>query len=165
MILIGLGANLASPSHGAPRDTLAAALDRISQSGVGVIAVSSWYSSAPVPASSQPRFVNAVAALESDLAPGPLLRLLHAIERDFGRVRGAPNAARVIDLDLLDYDGLVRDDWPVLPHPRLAGRAFVLRPLLDICPDWRHPVTGETGVALLASAADRDDVSRLEAGD
>lgn len=163
MILIGLGANLPSPVHGSPRETLSAALAHIARSGVRVTAVSDWYSSAPVPASSQPRYVNGVAVLESDLAPGPLLQMLHDIEREFGRTRSERNAARTIDIDLLDHDGLVQENWPVLPHPRLAERAFVLRPLRDVCPDWRHPLTDEGVDTLLARAEDRTDIRPLTA--
>ncbi|MBS28416.1 MAG: 2-amino-4-hydroxy-6-hydroxymethyldihydropteridine diphosphokinase [Alphaproteobacteria bacterium] len=164
MILIGLGANLPSPVHGTPRKTLSAALEQIARSDVHVVALSDWYSSAPVPASSQPRYVNAVAVLETKLEPGPLLQLLHDIEREFGRERSERNAARMIDIDLLDHDGLVQENWPVLPHPRLAERAFVLRPLRDVCPEWRHPLTDEGVDTLLAGARDRADIRPVGAG-
>jgi 2-amino-4-hydroxy-6-hydroxymethyldihydropteridine diphosphokinase len=79
-----------------------------------------------------------------------LLAHLHALEARFGRQRRAANAPRPLDLDILDYDGRVSAprDVPILPHPRLTGRAFVLLPLLEIAPDWRHPATG-TPIALL----------------
>lgn len=161
MILIGLGANLPGANHQSPRDNIAAALLEIEAAGITVTGRSGWYASAPVPASDQPDYVNAVAALATDLAPGSLLTLLHDIETRLGRARTVRDAARIIDIDLLDYDGIIESEWPVLPHPRMAGRAFVLRPLQDIAPDWRHPVTGEGVAALLALAADRDDVRVL----
>jgi len=73
-----------------------------------------------------------------------LLARLHAVEAEFGRERGRINAPRTLDLDVIDYDGLISagGETPILPHPRLADRAFVLLPLMDIAPDWRHPVTG-----------------------
>jgi 2-amino-4-hydroxy-6-hydroxymethyldihydropteridine diphosphokinase len=76
-------------------------------------------------------------------------------------MRGEPNAARVLDLDLLDYESRVSapGEEPVLPHPRLRGRAFVLLPLSDLAPDWRHPATGETVAALIA-ALPRDQVAQ-----
>lgn len=158
MILIGLGANLPSARFGPPRATLEAALDALSRAGVRIAQVSAWYESAPVPPSDQPNYVNAVASIETDLDPGPLLDLMHAVEADFGRARGAPNAARSIDLDLLDWNGAVRENWPVLPHPRMATRAFVLRPLADVAPGWRHPVNGLAVADLLARAPDRANV-------
>ncbi len=83
-----------------------------------------------------------------------MLKELHAVEAEFGRVRGERNAARLIDLDLLDHRGEIAFEAPgraTLPHPRLAERAFVLRPLADLAPDWHHPVTGKAVQALLAA--------------
>jgi len=147
MILIGLGANLPSAEFGAPPASLEAALEMLQQSGVAVRRRSRWYRTAPVPASDQPWFVNGVAAVETALEPAALLALMQAIETRFGRVRRERNAARVLDLDLLDYEGRVSkpgDPPPALPHPRLAERAFVLRPLAEVAPGWRHPATGAT---------------------
>ena len=87
--------------------------------------------------------------------------LLHGVETDFGRLRSAPNAPRTLDIDLLDYDGLVMTDGVVLPHPRLAERSFVLAPLAEIAPDWRHPVTGLGAGELLAALPDRDAPKKL----
>lgn len=151
MILIGLGANLDSPRHGPPAATLEAALAALAAAGVTVAARSRWWRSAPVPVSDQPWFVNGVARLETPLGPADLLALLHRVEAEFGRVRSIPNAPRVLDLDLLDYDGLVRGAAPILPHPRLAERAFVLLPLQDVAPGWRHPVSGLGLEALIAA--------------
>ena len=124
VILVGLGANLASPTHGPPRLTCEAALAELECAGVGIEARSRWYESAPIPPSDQPWYVNGVARLSTALEPAGLLAFLHDIERRLGRVRGAANAARVIDLDLLAHGDRVSDggDGPVLPHPRLAER-------------------------------------------
>ena len=144
MILVGLGANLDSPRFGPPRRTLEAALARLDAGGIRIVACSQFYRSAPVPASDQPWYVNAVAEVETSLAPKPLLDALLALEVEFGRVRSVANAPRVLDLDLLAYGDAVtaEDAVPALPHPRLAGRAFVLYPLADVAPEWRHPATG-----------------------
>jgi len=152
MILIGLGANLASPEFGAPPRSLEVALALMAERGLRIILRSRWYRSAPVPPSDQPWFVNGVVAVETALEPAAVLEALHGIEARFGRVRRESNAARVLDLDLLAYDGRVsaKDETPVLPHPRLHERAFVLRPLAEIAPDWRHPRLGCTATALLA---------------
>lgn len=141
-ILIGLGANLPTAEYGSPRRALEAALHALAGRGVRVLRRSPWYESAPVPPSDQPWFVNGVAVCESELAPAPLLALLHDIERAFGRRRGRRNEPRVLDLDLLAYGDRVEPGPPVLPHPRLAERAFVLLPLADVLPGWRHPASG-----------------------
>ena len=160
MILIALGANLPSPA-GPPTATLRAALARLEQQGVKILSVSSFYETPAWPDPAQPAFVNAVAAVESTLQPVELLTLLHGVETDFGRLRSAPNAARTLDLDLLDHAGRVMDEGVTLPHPRMHQRSFVLAPLAEIAPDWRHPVNGRSAAELLAGLPDRDAPKKL----
>jgi 2-amino-4-hydroxy-6-hydroxymethyldihydropteridine diphosphokinase len=140
---------------------LAAVLEAIGAGEVVLKRRSDWYESAPVPPSDQPLFVNGVAELASALDPVQLLAHLHRVEAAFGRVRGEPDAARVVDLDLLDYDGHVSrpGDVPILPHPRMAERAFVVLPLLELAPDWRHPVCG-TSIGELADRLPSDQWAR-----
>ncbi len=162
MILIGLGGNLDSAQYGAPRRTLAAALAELDAEGVRIARRSGWYRSEPVPRSDQPWFVNAVAAAAADLGAEELLAVLQAIETRFGRIRGEPDAARVLDLDLLDHHGQVLDTPSlVLPHPRLHGRRFVLVPLVEIAPNWRHPRLGLTAGQLLAQLEDEQPIERM----
>lgn len=163
MILIGLGANLPSPEHGPPQATLAAALEALAARGVETLRRSPWYESAPVPPSGQPWYVNAVAEVESALSPQALLAALLDVEAGFGRVRGVRNASRTVDLDLLDYRGLIAGpgEKPELPHPRLHRRAFVLLPLRDLAPGWRHPACGGTVDALIAALDRSGPVRRL----
>ena len=148
-ILIALGANLAGPS-GPPLSTLREALAVLEKQGVSMLRVSAFYETRAWPNPSEPPFVNAVAKVRTDLQPVALLALLHQVETQLGRTRSAPNAARALDLDLLDYEGRVEEGPPVLPHPRIAERRFVLEPLAEIAPDWRHPVSGRSAEDLLA---------------
>ena len=142
MIVIALGANLASCA-GAPRETLTAALGELSRHGVRIVKVSSFLATKAWPDPSDPPFVNAVACVETELPPTELMALLHRTEEKFGRKREARNAPRTLDLDLIDYDGRIETGPPALPHPRVAERAFVLFPLAEIAPQWRHPATGK----------------------
>jgi 2-amino-4-hydroxy-6-hydroxymethyldihydropteridine diphosphokinase len=162
VILIGIGGNLASARFGPPRDTLAAALIALEAEGVRVAARSAWYQTEPVPRSDQPWFLNAVASLATDLGACELLALMQAIERRFGRIRGAPNAARVLDLDLLDHRGQITETGLLyLPHPRLHKRRFVLVPLAEVAPAWRHPLLGLTAAQLLARLDEEQPIERL----
>jgi 2-amino-4-hydroxy-6-hydroxymethyldihydropteridine diphosphokinase len=162
-ILIGIGANLPHPIHGEPRRTCEAAVAALAAAGVRVLARSPWYASAPVPVSDQPEFVNGVARVATVLEPTALLSLLHGLEAQFGRVRGQPNAARTLDLDLLAFGDVVLNDPSglILPHPRLHERAFVLLPLRDVAPGWRHPVTGATATQLIAALPPEQSCRRL----
>jgi 2-amino-4-hydroxy-6-hydroxymethyldihydropteridine diphosphokinase len=141
VIILGIGGNLPT-RFGPPRETHAAALVALAARGVHPVRVSRLWRTAPVPASDQPWFVNAVAEVDSALPPHELLAVLNEVEADFGRLRGARNAPRGIDLDLLDYHGwLTHTDSLDLPHPRLHQRAFVLLPLAEVAPNWRHPLS------------------------
>jgi 2-amino-4-hydroxy-6-hydroxymethyldihydropteridine diphosphokinase len=148
-IFVALGANIPSAA-GPPEMTLKAALVALARSGIQILGVSAFYKTAAWPDPGDPPFVNAVAALETDLQPFALLGLLHEVETAYGRKRSAKNAPRSLDLDLLDYRGRVEEGPPILPHPRLAERRFVLEPLRDVAPGWRHPQTGRTVEELLA---------------
>jgi 2-amino-4-hydroxy-6-hydroxymethyldihydropteridine diphosphokinase len=147
----GMGGNLASWA-GAPEATLAAAALRLESLG-RVTSRSSLYSTAPVGFAAQPRFVNAVVALETELEPRELLDGLLAIEQEFGRDRAAgfANGPRTLDLDILLLGDLeIREPGLVIPHPRLAERAFVLVPLCEIAAEVVVPGRGLTVEQLFA---------------
>ena len=161
-VIVGMGANLAS-DVGSPLQTLTAALAAMPAAGINIIRRSPWYRSQPLPVSDQDWFVNGVAIVETALTAPALLAALHGIEARFGRRRSVANAARVVDLDLLAYQGLqVRDDPALcLPHPRLHERAFVLLPLADIAPEWCHPVSGLSIAAMCAALPGGQIVERM----
>jgi 2-amino-4-hydroxy-6-hydroxymethyldihydropteridine diphosphokinase len=150
VILVGIGSNLAAPRFGSPQRTASAAVAQLPEIGVAVVRCSRWYLSQPIPLSDQPWYVNGVALVETRRGPEALLETLLALETRFGRRRSVANAARTLDLDLLDYDGRrFATERLSLPHPRLHERRFVLAPLAEIAPSWRHPLLAMTARALL----------------
>jgi 2-amino-4-hydroxy-6-hydroxymethyldihydropteridine diphosphokinase len=162
VILIGIGGNLESAQFGPPRDTLTAALAALKEKRIRILTRSGWYRTEPVPRSDQPWFVNAVVSLATELGAKDLLNALQSTERQFGRLRGEPNAPRILDLDILDYQGEVTDTMSlVLPHPRLHERRFVLIPIAEIAPDWRHPILELTAAQLLARLSSEQQIEHI----
>jgi len=152
---IALGANLPSWA-GLPEETLEAAVVRLGELGL-VTARSSWHVTEPVGYADQPRFVNGVVALETEMEPEALLAGMLAIEQSFGRDRssGVQNGPRTLDLDLLLFgDKVVQSETLVVPHPRMTERGFVLLPLFEIAPGLIHPQL-EQSVAQLVSQLPR----------
>jgi 2-amino-4-hydroxy-6-hydroxymethyldihydropteridine diphosphokinase len=167
--VISLGSNAASQA-GNPRANVVAALAGMAAAGLHPTAVSRVYRSPAWPPGSGPEFANACAMADTDLGPDEVLARLHAVEAGFGRARTARWSPRTLDLDLLFHGGSVLPDpqtWQgwrdlppdrqrteapdrlILPHPRIADRAFVLLPLAEIAAGFVHPVTGLTVRAML----------------
>jgi 2-amino-4-hydroxy-6-hydroxymethyldihydropteridine diphosphokinase len=143
-VYIALGANL-----GDRRANLAEALRRM-EPDINVEAVSALYESPPQPPAPPPAYLNAACRVTTQLEPRELLAYLKRIEREMGRQTTERWAPRPIDLDIALYDDRIIDEGDlVIPHPRIAERAFVLRPLLDLDPNLTHPVTGERIAELL----------------
>lgn len=161
--LVALGANQAS-DQGAPQDIVRKALEKLSDS-FGDVTSSNLYETPAFPAGSGPNFCNAACIFTTNLPPQVVLEKLHHLEAEFSRTRDVRWGQRTLDLDLIGYgdqvlpDAAVFDHWRnlpladqmtqtpdqlILPHPRLQDRAFVLVPLCDVAPDWRHPVLGQT---------------------
>jgi 2-amino-4-hydroxy-6-hydroxymethyldihydropteridine diphosphokinase len=152
LAVIALGSNLAG-SYPSREALLEAALAALANLGIKIRARSSWWSSAAWPDPTRPEYLNAVALVETQTPPRALLKLLMELERDFGRRRNERHADRTLDLDLIAF-GRERADDPdlVLPHPRASERGFVMGPLAEIAPAWRHPVSGETAQDLARRA-------------
>tara|TARA_X000000950_G_scaffold264766_1_gene338338 strand:+ start:280 stop:696 length:417 start_codon:yes stop_codon:yes gene_type:complete len=131
------------------------------ENNIFVKKISNWYESEPVPISNQPWFINAVVKVSTNRSPEELLYNLHKIENLFGRERSVLNASRTIDLDLIDYEGLIKSDSLILPHPRMHLRLFVLLPMLDIEPNWVHPVLKHSIKELISKYTSNQKIRKL----
>lgn len=162
MILIALGANLDGP-HGSPIQTLQKCDRFLADEHIFVQNASHIWKSAPVPISDQPWYHNAVCNVETDKTPHDVLNALRKIEHENGRTRHTQNEARSLDLDIIAYNDIIIETETLhIPHPRMHERAFVLRPLLEIAPDWVHPVIGKTTDMLISEMPTGQDIERIE---
>ncbi|WP_298849574.1 2-amino-4-hydroxy-6-hydroxymethyldihydropteridine diphosphokinase [uncultured Ruegeria sp.] len=178
--VVALGANLDLRGN-SPAVTLQHALDALSRQGVVIRSASRFFATPCFPAGAGPDYVNAAALVETRKSPAELLQVLHQVEHAFGRERVQRWGMRTLDLDLVCFgdqvlpDRAMFDRWLklpseaqrqeapdqlVLPHPRLQDRAFVLVPMEDIVPDWRHPVLDRT-VSQMVSALPVAEVAAI----
>ncbi len=154
---LGIGSNLDEP-----RRNCLTALERIADlPGVSLLRCSSQYLTEPVGVSDQPWFVNAAAEIRTTIDTGMLLSALQRVERDMGRRSGVKWGPRVIDLDILLYGQLVSDSDPIIPHPELHRRRFVLEPLNEIAPWVLHSRFGVTIRGLLDRLEDDKTVEKI----
>jgi 2-amino-4-hydroxy-6-hydroxymethyldihydropteridine diphosphokinase len=139
------------------RDALEAALTRFRSEGIDIVAQSSWWASQAWPDPTDPPFLNGVVMVRTTLDPHALMAALGRIEECFGRQRSTQNAPRTLDLDLIAY-GRERGDCDglILPHPRATDRLFVMGPLAEIAPDWRHPGGGFASALALTATVGTD---------
>jgi 2-amino-4-hydroxy-6-hydroxymethyldihydropteridine diphosphokinase len=153
-IYLGLGSNLGDrPVH------IEEALAALSAQNIEIVCRSSLYATEPVGFAPQHWFLNCVVEATTELMPRQLLRATQQVERDMGRRRNVRNGPRTVDIDILLY-GTNSVSMPDLeiPHPRMAGRRFVLVPLREIAPGLRHPGLRRSIVELLAATEDRSEV-------
>ncbi len=142
MIYIGIGSNLNGKKNETPLQNCKKALIELKKE-VNICKISSWYKSAPVPASNQSWYINGVAEISTNKSSIDLLDFILNIEEIFGRVRKKKNESRILDLDIIDYkkEILYKKKKIIIPHPRMHQRSFVLQPLNELNPKWTHPIT------------------------
>ena len=150
--MLAIGGNLAG-GHASVADLLEAATSQLPHAGLHIQRRSDWWRSAAWPVPTAPDYLNGLAIVETGLGPAQVMAVLADIEREFGRERAERNAARTLDLDLIAHGRTVLavPDL-ILPHPRAAERLFVMGPLAQIAPAWRHPVSGEAAAVLARHA-------------
>ena len=151
-VVLAIGGNLAG-DYPSLEALLEAALSAFPRAGVRLVRRSGWWRSAAWPDPTEPPYLNAAAIVETEHSPRELLEALQSLEAAFGRTRGAANAPRTLDLDLIAYGREVLDEpGLVVPHPRVHERRFVMGTLAEIAPGWVHPTLGKTSAELAASA-------------
>jgi 2-amino-4-hydroxy-6-hydroxymethyldihydropteridine diphosphokinase len=151
-VFVAIGGNLPDAFGRSALYSCRAAVEALrSLNGLRLVDVSPWYETAPIPPGG-PSYINGIAWLSGDPDPAELLAALQRIETAGGRVRTVQNAPRTLDLDIIAIGQTVRESPdPILPHPRAHLRRFVMQPLADLRPDWRHPVLKRTASEILAT--------------
>lgn len=150
--IVALGSNL-SGNSASPEALLEAALSELEEMGLGPFVQSTWWGSKAWPDPHDPDFINGVAFFQTDASPRDVLAVLLGVEFKFGRTRGRAYAPRTLDFDLIAHGRTVTGDRDlILPHPRAHERLFVMGPLAEVAPSWRHPVLDETAETLAARA-------------
>jgi 2-amino-4-hydroxy-6-hydroxymethyldihydropteridine diphosphokinase len=157
--VVALGSNQPG-EFDSSRDLLDAAVAALPGAGFNVVRTSRWWRSRAWPEPTHPDYLNGVVLVETGLDPRTSMEALKSLEARFGRVRSLPNAPRTLDLDLIALGRTVMDRQDlVLPHPRAHLRRFVMAPLAEIAPEWRHPVLGSSARELARDAQIGADVA------
>ena len=165
MILLSLGSNLSS-KLGNRFDNLEIAISFLETCGISIIKKSSFYETASYPNKNDPKFINMIILIKTDLPPIDLMSVLIYIEEKLGRTRNVKNEPRTCDIDIIDYDGQILDlnykniDF-VIPHKKIESRNFVLYPLQEILPDWKHPKNKQNISTLIEKLPEDDRKSIL----
>ena len=147
MIIIGIGSNLSS-SFGDKFKNIQLAISFLQNNGIKIIKKSSFYETPSYPDINNPKFINIVVSIETEFNPKELMSVLISIEEKLERKRHKKNEPRTCDLDIIDYKGIIKNFnssniYLTLPHKELTSRNFVLFPLKEIYPSWKHPKTNE----------------------
>lgn len=151
-VIVALGGNMAG-DFGSSEALLEAALAKFAEAGLPIMRRSAWWRSAAWPDPNAQEYRNGLVLVEARLSPYALIGALFDLEAQFGRKRSAKNAPRTLDLDLIAHGRTISNDPALtLPHPRAHERLFVMGPLAEIAPDWRHPVLDRTAAELAATA-------------
>ena len=166
MIILSLGSNLQS-KFGSRFKNLNLAMQHLKKKGIIINKKSSFYETPSYPDKNKPKFINMVVEVKTDLLPINLMLILINIEKLLGRQRRKKNDPRTCDIDIIDYDGqvnefLTQNSKLIIPHKDLSSRNFVLFPLQEILPDWKHPKSKENVSALIQKLPEEDRKSILK---
>ena len=166
MIYVGIGSNLSS-SFGDRFKNIDLAISFLKDKNINLVYKSSFYESVAYPNKNDPKFVNIVISVETSLKSVDLMKSLLSVEEKLGRKRFKKNDPRTCDIDIIDFHGKIInkkiDNFELnIPHQKMNERNFVLYPLKEIYPDWKHPKTNETISSLLHKLVDEDRKSILK---
>ena len=151
MIYLGIGSNL-----GNKRLNIEKAKFKIIENNINILQSSNYYESLSWPDKKNPKFLNIVLKISTNLKPTKLIKIFQKIENSLGRKKGARNSPRICDIDIIDYKNMQINKEIILPHPRLHQRNFVLLPLYELDKDWKHPVFKDDIKTLILSLSNRD---------
>lgn len=166
MIYLGLGSNLKS-KYGNRFDNINFAITKIKEKGIFINNQSSYYETPSYPNSKNPKFINIVISIKTSLTPKDLMSFLILLEEKMGRKRSKKNDPRICDIDIIDYDNQILDlDFDLgnlaIPHKKMTSRNFVLFPLKEISPEWKHPKTNEIIMDLIEKLSNHEKNSILK---
>ena len=151
LIYLGIGSNL-----GNKRNNIEKAKFKLGQNNIRILQSSSFYESLSWPNPKNPKFLNIVLKISTNLTLSELFKKCKEIERKLGRRKNAINSPRECDIDILDYKSKIKNDQIILPHPRMHTRNFVLFPLFELNKDWKHPISKHHIKRLIFSLSNRD---------
>ena len=150
-IYLGIGSNL-----GDKKKNIEKAKFELIKENIKIIKSSNYYESLSWPNPNNPKFLNIVLQIETNLTPLNLMKKCKEIEINLGRVKSTKNSPRICDIDIIDYNKVIENSNIILPHPRMHSRNFVLLPLFEINKDWKHPILKLHIKNLILSLPNRD---------